>query len=262
MSRFGRSCLRRRFTLEATPADVGGAYRPVTSGNAVAAITVSANQDTVVDAPIGAVGLSMAPEPSSGAFDGGRSDRPRPSTPAESGSEVVYPAGIIVAAEEHPLYQRATSHGAEPSEVYIALAEPEMAEDGTEHPMVRYHSRAGASSASPWPEGSDAADQVTVPEGSQEAASRFVQAWLDPDPTTRKAGLEQVSAPALTEELLLTDPANIPLATPRGAPVLDDASAYSVQFTQALSTGMNIGIYLVADPQARYQWLATSVERA
>jgi hypothetical protein len=44
--------------------------------------------------------------------------------------------------------------------------------------------------------------------------------------------------------------------------VLEYASAYSAQFTQVLSTGLTIQVYLVTDPQARYGWLATSVERA
>ena len=121
---------------------------------------------------------------------------------------------------------------------------------------------AGPASASPVPSGSDAGEGLAVPEGSQQAASRFVGAWLDRNPKTRKAALTEVSAPGLVEKLMLTNPSNIPKASPQGAPVLDDASAYSVQFTQTLSSGMRIAIYLVADPEARYSWLATSVEQA
>jgi cytoskeletal protein RodZ len=116
--------------------------------------------------------------------------------------------------------------------------------------------------ASPLPSGSDAGEGLAVPEGSQQAASRFVGAWLDRNPKTRKAALTEVSAPGLVEELMLTNPSNIPKASPQGPPVLDDASAYSVQFTQTLTGGMRIAIYLVADPEARYSWLATSVEQA
>ena len=61
---------------------------------------------------------------------------------------------------------------------------------------------------------------------------------------------------------MLTDPANVPRAVPKGRPVLTDASTYSAQFSQALSTGASITVYLVADPQARYRWLASSVEQA
>ena len=118
------------------------------------------------------------------------------------------------------------------------------------------------SSSSPLPSGSDAGEGLTVPEGSQQAASAFVRAWLDRDRKTREPALVQVSSPALAEGLMLTDPANIPRATPRGAPVLEDASTYSAQFTQALSAGPAIKIYLVADPEARYGWLAASVEQA
>ena len=123
--------------------------------------------------------------------------------------------------------------------------------------------RAGqiSASSSPLASGTDAGEEPAVPEGSQRAAAHFVRAWLDRNPQTRKSALAAVSATALIEELMLTDPANIPRAKPRGAPVLGDASAYSVQFSQTLSTGMRINIYLVADPEARYQWVATSVEQ-
>ena len=62
--------------------------------------------------------------------------RPRPTRPAESGTEVVYPTGIIVAAEENPLYQRTT--GTETADVYLPLSDPEIAADGTEHAIVTY----------------------------------------------------------------------------------------------------------------------------
>ena len=110
--------------------------------------------------------------------------------------------------------------------------------------------------------GSDAGEELTVPEGSEQVSIRFVRAWLDRNPKTRRPALDQLSSPALAEELMLTHPANIPRARPRGGPVLEYASAYSAQFTQALSTGLTIQVYLVTDPQARYGWLATSVERA
>ena len=120
----------------------------------------------------------------------------------------------------------------------------------------------GGTSATPPPTGSDAGDGLAEPEGSREATIRFVQAWLEPDPKTREPALRDVAVPALTEQLMLTDPANIPRATAKGRPVLNEASTYSAQFTQALSTGASIRIYLVADPQARYRWLTTSVAQA
>ena len=115
---------------------------------------------------------------------------------------------------------------------------------------------------SPSPAGSDATEELTAPDGSRQVASRFIRAWLDRDPATREPALKEVAAPALAEQLMLTDPANIPRAKPRGNLVLNDASAYSAAFTQTLSTGMRIQVYLVADPTARYQWLTTSVDRA
>ena len=112
------------------------------------------------------------------------------------------------------------------------------------------------------PSGSDADEGLAIPEGSQDAASRFVRAWLDPDPKTRKPALRATASPELADELGQTDPANIPKATVVGPPALADASTYSAQFTQALSGGLRIEVYLVADPAAPYGWLATSVDRA
>jgi hypothetical protein len=112
------------------------------------------------------------------------------------------------------------------------------------------------------PSGSDANEELAVPAGSREAASRFVTAWLDPNPASRKHRLDQVAVPALTEGLMLTARADIPTAKPAGGPVLEDASTYSVQFVQTLTDSSRIRIYLVADPAARYGWLATSVEPA
>jgi hypothetical protein len=66
----------------------------------------------------------------------------------------------------------------------------------------------------------------------------------------------------LTEQLVLTSPANIPKAKAEGDPELEAASAYSVQYVQSLTNGMRVRVYLVADPGSRYGWVATSVERA
>ena len=100
--------------------------------------------DVVVDAPV--VGSDPRPSPT-GAAGAGEDvfRRPRATNPVQSGSEVVYATGVIVAAEEQPLYSRATTTG--PSEVYVALPEPEIAADGTEHELVTYRSPVGASRA-------------------------------------------------------------------------------------------------------------------
>lgn len=147
----------------------------------------------------------------------------------------------------------------------VASQAPQAAPASTADPVVSSASPSASPSgttASPLPSGSDAAEGLGVPEGSQQAATAFARAWLDPARKTRQAALNQVAAPALAEQLMLTDPANIPRAQLRGAPVLDEASTYSTQFTQTLSDGMKIQIYLVADPQARYGWFATSVDQA
>ena len=110
--------------------------------------------------------------------------------------------------------------------------------------------------------GSDAGQAVSIPAGSRTATIRFVAAWLDRVPKTRKAELQQTATSGLAEELMLTSAENIPRATAKGPPQLEDASEFSVQFTQTLSDGMRIRVYLVADPQSRFGWTATAVEQA
>ena len=57
---------------------------------------------------------------------------------------MVYPSGIIVAAEEHPLYQRSDSERVDASEVYLPLSDRDLAEDGSEHDLVTYQSAASS----------------------------------------------------------------------------------------------------------------------
>ena len=104
--------------------------------------------DTVVDSPVTGAGSGSVVD--QGAVDPAVTARPRATAaPADGGSDVIYPTGIIVAAEEHPLYQRSSDQGSEASEVYLTLPEPELAEDGTEHEMVPYYSSTGASRGTP-----------------------------------------------------------------------------------------------------------------
>lgn len=110
--------------------------------------------------------------------------------------------------------------------------------------------------------GSDASQTTKAPGHSQAAAVRFVTAWLERVPAKRKAELQQTATSGLAEELMLTSAANIPNATAKGQPRLEDASEFSAQFVQALSDGMRIRLYLVADPQSKLGWLVTSVEEA
>lgn len=117
-------------------------------------------------------------------------------------------------------------------------------------------------SASPALVGSDARTSERAPAGSRTAAARFVAAWLERDPHARKIALQETATPGLSEQLMLTATSNIPKAAAHGDPVLEHASEYSVQFVQNLTNRMRVRIYLVADPQARFGWVASSVEQA
>lgn len=130
---------------------------PVSVGPAVSigpAVPVSAvpvgwgvvGSDTVVDAPVTGSGNHLSVVTESGpVVDPAVTSRAQQKTAEVEKGEpgVVYPSGVIVAAEEVPLYQRTDEEAPKPSEVYIVLPEPELAEDGTEHEMVTYHSSAG-----------------------------------------------------------------------------------------------------------------------
>ena len=126
--------------LEAAPLDADDTSRGGQPG-----LVLASTHDTVVDGPV--VGATPAwSDSSSSTADWAQ--RPRPVVPAQAGAEVVFPTGIIVAAEEHPLYQRSSTDDLEPSEVYLNLPDAELAEDGSEHEMVAYLSEAGRSRAS------------------------------------------------------------------------------------------------------------------
>jgi hypothetical protein len=68
------------------------------------------------------------------------SDRPRPGTPEGDRPGVVYPTGVIVADEDGPLYRRSDPDPARSRETYIPMGDLELAQDGTEHERVTYHS--------------------------------------------------------------------------------------------------------------------------
>lgn len=127
-------------------------------------------------------------------------------------------------------------------------------------PVVAAPSSA-STTPTPTPLGSDASTTQQAPDGSRAAAVRFIAAWLERSPTARKDALKDTAAPGLAEQLIMTSDDNIPRAGPTGSPVLEDASTYGVQFVQRLSSGMTVRVYLVSDPQSRYGWVATSVEK-
>ncbi|GAB3919965.1 hypothetical protein GCM10011575_35850 [Microlunatus endophyticus] len=155
----------------------------------------------------------------------------------------------------------ATSAGSAPRHTVPATAGTPTTPPAASRPTSASPS-AGVSSALPTLTGSDAVTSHGAPAGSTTAAARFVAAWLDVAPKTRKVQLEQTATAGLAEQLMLTSAANIPKAKAAGSPRVEDASEYSVQFLQVLTDGVRIRIYLVADPQARFGWVATSVEQA
>jgi len=71
---------------------------------------------------------------------------PRPPSTSESNAQVIYPTGVIVADADGPLYR--STGDTQTSETYIPMTDPDLAEDGTEHELVRYHSSAGAGDGS------------------------------------------------------------------------------------------------------------------
>ncbi|HET9872963.1 MAG TPA: hypothetical protein VFP89_10265 [Propionibacteriaceae bacterium] len=118
------------------------------------AVSMQAGSDVVidVDSPADVPGTSNLVVAGSAAAEGSQAhDVPRPVPPRPvvdlESEAVVYPSGIIVAAEDHSMYQRPSDNGPDPSEIYISLPDPELAEDGTEQPMVTYQSSAGAGRA-------------------------------------------------------------------------------------------------------------------
>ena len=101
-------------------------------------VALPGGSDVVVDAPPS--GSKPLTNPGAEQFPS-----PRLASPIQSGSEVVYPTGIIMASEDQPLYR--SSSAQRQDEVYIAMTDLELADDGSEHDLVTYHSVAGARGA-------------------------------------------------------------------------------------------------------------------
>ena len=116
-----------------------------------------------------------------------------------------------------------------------------------------------ATSASADPSGSDADETTVAPVAATETASRFVDAWLDPDPKTRTPALQQVAAPGLVEQLQDVDPAKLPKARPVGVPKPGLVSEGSASLQQAMTDSSVVSLELAADPDSRYGWLVYSV---
>ena len=119
--------------------------------------------------------------------------------------------------------------------------------------------RALPAASPPSGSGSDAGARAAVPAGAREAATRFVAAWLDRNPGTRRAALRSVAVPGLAEQLAGTDPAKIPVAQPAGAPEPLAGSDYAATLRQRLTDQTSITVELAADPQARHGWLVYAV---
>ncbi|GGL74431.1 hypothetical protein GCM10011575_35860 [Microlunatus endophyticus] len=128
--------------LEAAPVSTGVSRPTLTALPSATADLDTSRPNRGPELPGGSSGEGTT-EPESPSGDRPRSD----GGPAESGSEVVYPTGIIVADDEMALYRRSQLDAGD-GETYIPMAEPELAEDGTEHALVTYHSHAGADDAS------------------------------------------------------------------------------------------------------------------
>jgi hypothetical protein len=116
-----------------------------------------------------------------------------------------------------------------------------------------------ATSASADPSGSDADETTVAPVAATETASRFVDAWLDPDPKTRTPALQQVAAPGLVEQLQDVDSAKLPKARPVGVPKPGLVSEGSASLQQAMTDSSVVSLELAADPDSRYGWLVYSV---
>jgi hypothetical protein len=107
--------------------------------------------------------------------------------------------------------------------------------------------------------GSDSEEGTTVPSGATSAASRFVTAWLEPEPKPRLSILKQVATPGLTEQLRDVDPAKVVDARPVGKPRPGSVSDGAATLNQRLSNGSSISIDLALDPDTRYGWLVYAV---
>lgn len=89
--------------------------------------------------------------------------------------------------------------------------------------------------------------------------SRFVTGWLSTEPGRRRALIDSTCSPRLAELLLLSDPAKLPDAQPKGPPTLVRRGLGVESYAQHLSDGTAIVVDVVVDPGRRSGWMVTSV---
>jgi len=138
-----------RRQLEVVPdSAVAASTRPDETQSALRQVQVSADETLSQPGSLGADTGSLGADTGSLSLSKGSLSNPTaielPSTPT-NGSEVIYPTGVIVTDDDVPLYR--SSEAANGGETYIPMTDPELAADGTEHELVRYHSTAGTAYA-------------------------------------------------------------------------------------------------------------------
>jgi hypothetical protein len=115
------------------------------------------------------------------------------------------------------------------------------------------------SSAAPTPGGSDATLKTGEPEGVRDAATTFLQGWLEPDKAKRVKLLQVSATDSLLDSLADVDPAKIPDVKPVGALVVPLATDYSAAADQKMSDGTTVRMELVYEPSSKYGWLVDAV---
>lgn len=128
-----------------------------------------------------------------------------------------------------------------------AWVDPGVAPTGSESPRVR-------------PSSTPAAVRVTTTAGLQQAVAEFLTAWSTADPEQRTLGLSTTATASLAEQLLVTDPDEVPPACVfAGALEVADLTPTAVLVTVPTTCEGLLWLGLDRDPTAPHGWRVTAI---
>lgn len=128
-----------------------------------------------------------------------------------------------------------------------ALVSASVAPSASQSPRVR-----SASTSAPV--------RVTTMAGLQEAVGEFLTAWSTVDPDQRAIGLSATATASLAEQLLVTDPDEVPRACVfAGALEVADLTPTAVLVTVPTSCEGRLWLGLDRDPTAPHGWRVTAI---
>lgn len=127
-------------------------------------------------------------------------------------------------------------------------------------PPATASSTVPTASATVYPSSTPPAARLTTTAGLREAVAEFLTAWSTVDPDQRARGLTATATASLVEQLLVTDPDEVPPAcTFAGALEVADLTPTAVLVTVPTTCEGPLWLGLDRDPTAPHGWRVTAI---